>query len=206
VPMRMQHNVGHRRARITRMPMIVGVLVATVIQSGCGGSTLPPSASTTNTATASSTSAVVQGATVAGSVVPTGTTPANSNGAEGTCAGVRTIAADSAEGQAIGQAIVEALPADQPPDLQQLAPFEFDEVQSIEQIGDRIVVQASFTRGLEPAIFVLRATASGYQYDTVGWSGQAGSVAEVRDALRRELPDSSAALVSCLQISDWFVG
>lgn len=206
MPMRRQHNDDVRKVRIARVVIIFCVLGTIMVLTGCGGSALPPQPVATDSAAVSTVNAVVETATAMGSVAPTGTPAADTSAVGETCAEVTRIAANSAEGQAIGQAILDALPAGQPPDLQQLAPFEFDEIQSIEQIGDRVVVQASFTQGLEPAILVLHQTAAGYRYDTVGWAGQAGSVSQIREALRRELPDVPAALVDCLQISDWFVG
>ncbi len=120
------------------------------------------------------------------------------------CSQVTRIPPDSAEARAIGQALLAELPKRQASDMATRS-FEFDEIRSIDRMGDWVVFQASFKAYLEPAIFVLQATADGYRYDGEGWGGQADSAAEIRSYLASRLPEAPPELFACLEPAEWFI-
>ncbi len=120
------------------------------------------------------------------------------------CSQVTRIPPDSAEARTIAQALLAELPKRQASDMATRS-FEFDEIRSIDRMGDWVVFQASFKAYLEPAIFVLQATADGYRYDGEGWGGQADGAAEIRSYLASRLPEAPPELFACLEPAEWFI-
>ena len=119
-------------------------------------------------------------------------------GDTGTCAGVSRIAPGSAEGVTIGKALLAAISAKYP-EARQSGPVQFDRIRAIDRAGDWILFNASFKRGLEPAIFVLQATRGGYRLVDGGWSGAPGSLtaADIRAAIARGVPQAPPELIAC---------
>lgn len=170
-------------ARSSLLPVLMTILFLAV---GCGGNTAPQSATAMQTATSQT------------SITPTtGLT-------EDECADVTRIPPDVPEAQAIGQAILTALPATQPSDPQQAAPYEFAEIWSIDRVEDWIIVQASFKRALEPGVFIVRETPSGFEYVGLGWGGKPSNEAEIRAEIARTAPDIPLVLLDCLDFRRWF--
>jgi hypothetical protein len=120
------------------------------------------------------------------------------------CSRVQRITPNSAEGVAIGKALLAGI-REKYPNLRQYGPFEFDEIRSIDRAGDWILFNASFKRAVEPAIFVLQATSSGYRFVGIGWSGVTDSVAAIRAELARAVPATPPDLIACLQTADRFL-
>lgn len=169
-------------ARSSLLPVLMTILFLAV---GCGGNTAPQSATAMQTATSQP------------SITPTtGLT-------EDECADVTRIPPDAPEAQAIGQAILTALPATQSPNDRQHT-LEFAEIWSIDRVGDWIVVQASFKRALEPGIFIVRDTPSGFKYVGLGWGGRPDNADQIRTEIARAAPDIPPVLLDCLDFGRWF--
>ena len=122
-------------------------------------------------------------------------------GDTGACAGVSRISPASAEGVTIGKALLAAISATYP-EATQSGPVEFDRIRAIDRAGDWILFNASFKRGLEPAIFVLQATGGGYRLVNVGWSGAPGSLtaADIRASIARGVPQAPPELIACASL------
>jgi hypothetical protein len=118
------------------------------------------------------------------------------------CSQVTRIAPDAAVARVISAPILAYLA--QMESLKEYAPFQFQEIRSIDQVGPWTVVQASFTHAAEPAIFVIHATSTGDEVD-VGWSGQATNAAEIRTWLTKQFPEASPELIACFEPAEWFV-
>jgi hypothetical protein len=132
--------------------------------------------------------------------LPTSLSFTETPSSEGDCTQVERILPDSAEAQAIGQDLIATNP--------RLAGMEtpplFAEIRSIDRLGEWILFQASFESHLEPAIFVLQKTPTGYRYVTL-WGGQAQDAAEIRSALAAEEASLPPSLLACLQPAEWFL-
>jgi hypothetical protein len=113
---------------------------------------------------------------------------------------VERLPPDSVEAQAIGQDLLVTIP--DAADMEN--PPLFAEIRSIDRLGEWILFQASFESHLEPAIFVLQETPTGYIYVTL-WGGQAHDTAEIRSALAAEVASLPPALLACLQPAEWFL-
>ena len=122
-------------------------------------------------------------------------------GGTDTCSRVKRIAPTSAEGSAIGQALLAGIPHKMPA-LAPYAPFAFAQIRSIDRAGDWILFNASFQRVVEPAIFVMQATPSGYRFVDVGWAGAPGDLtaADIRAAIARVAPDAPPELPACASL------
>ena len=124
-------------------------------------------------------------------------------GAETTeaCSRVKRIAPLSAEGVAIGRALLAGIPKVNP-HLAPYAPFEFAQIRSIDRAGDWILVNATFQRVVEPAIFVMHAIPGDYRLVDVGWAGAPGDLtgADIRAAISRVAPDAPPELAACASL------
>jgi hypothetical protein len=119
---------------------------------------------------------------------------------EGDCTQVERIPPDSVEAQVIGQDLLATNP--------RLAGLEtpplFAEIRSIDRLGEWILFQTSFESHLEPSIFVLQETPTGFRYVTL-WGGQAQDAAEIRSALAAEGASLPSTLLACMQPAEWFL-
>ena len=119
------------------------------------------------------------------------------------CTLVERMPSDSAETRELLDYLLPAILANN----LSIAAYEpaFGEIRSLDRFQDWILLQASFTVALEPAIFVVQITPDGYHYHGVGWAGMAESVAQIRATLTSDFPDLPAELVACIELADWVV-
>jgi hypothetical protein len=121
------------------------------------------------------------------------------------CTQIQHLDPTSPEAVPILEALLNALPARQAPDLQARAPFAYDQVRSVSCGGDWVIVQTSFKQYLDPGIFLLQRVPDGYQYTGHGWFGPAQNSDEIRRSLAQQAPGAPAELFTTFEPAEWFV-
>lgn len=109
------------------------------------------------------------------------------------CPNVERVSTLTDEANALGQALVAALPAQ----TQNQPSVELRQIRQIDRLGDWVLIETSFLSS-EPGIFALRREGETYKYVTA-WGGVAESAAQIRAYLAQNAPDAPKELIDCFE-------